>query len=212
MLYSHSVDNLPNNLKRAMTVSAEKGASSWLSTLPIAEHRFALHKGAFRDALCLRYGWRPSHLPSHCICGQQFTVEHALSCSRGGGGGGGDSVSVKVRHNEIRDISASLLTEVCHGVGTEPCLQPVTDEHLTHRTANREDGARLDIVVESFWGRDQQHAFFDVRVFNPFAPTHRNTSLARELFVALTALHFSILFWLELQGTVCLICARKRAE
>jgi len=35
--------------------ASEKGASSWLSTLPIAEHGFALLKGAFRDALCMRY-------------------------------------------------------------------------------------------------------------------------------------------------------------
>ena len=48
---------LSNNMKRAMQVSTEKGASSWLATLPIDEHGFALHKGAFRDALCLRYGW-----------------------------------------------------------------------------------------------------------------------------------------------------------
>ena len=60
-------DKLPNNMKRAMEASTEKGASSWLATLPITEHGFALHKGAFRDALCLRYGWRPSHLPSYCI-------------------------------------------------------------------------------------------------------------------------------------------------
>ena len=71
-------DKLPSNLRRAMTASKEKGASSWLSILPIAEHGFALHKGAFRDALCLRYGWRPPHLPSHCVCGKQLTVEHAL--------------------------------------------------------------------------------------------------------------------------------------
>ena len=45
----------------------------------------------------------------------------------------------------------------------------MTEEQLTHRTANREDGARLDIVAENFWGRDRQCAFFDVRVFNPFA-------------------------------------------
>ena len=51
-------DKLPSNLQKALAVSAEKGASSWLSTLPIEEHGFALHKGAFRDALCLRYGWR----------------------------------------------------------------------------------------------------------------------------------------------------------
>ena len=47
------------------------------------------------------------------------------------------------------------------------------------RTANREDGTRLDIVAENFWGRDQQCAFFDVQVFNPFAQSHRNTLLAQ---------------------------------
>ena len=47
---------LSSKPKSAMEASSEKGASSWLSTLPIAEHGFALHKGEFRDALCLRYG------------------------------------------------------------------------------------------------------------------------------------------------------------
>ena len=164
-------DKLPSNLQKALTVSAEKGASSWLSTFPIEEHGFALHKGAFRDALCLRYGWRPTHMPSHCICGRQFTVEHALNCPQGG--------FPSIRHNEICNITADLLSEVCHSVGTEPNLQPVTEEQLTHRTANREDGARLDIVAESFWGRDRQCAFFDVRVFNPFAQSYRNTSLSQ---------------------------------
>ena len=53
-----------------MKISTENGASSWLSTLPIEEHGFALHKGAFRDALCFRYGWQPTHLPAHCVCGK----------------------------------------------------------------------------------------------------------------------------------------------
>ena len=76
-----------------------------------------------------------------------------------------------MRHNEIRDITADLLTEVCHGVGTEPHLQPITEEQLSYRSANREEGARLDIVAENFWGRDRQRSFFDVRVFNPHART-----------------------------------------
>ena len=63
----------------------------------------------------------------------------ALSCSRGG--------FTFIRHNEIRDITADLLKEVCHCVGTEPSLQPVTGEHFEHRSANGEDGARLDIVA-----------------------------------------------------------------
>ena len=61
----------------------------------------------------------------------------------------------------------------------EPCLQPVTDEQLTYRTVNRNDGARLDVVAESFWGRDRQCAFFDVQVFNPFAQSHHNTPFAQ---------------------------------
>ena len=39
-------NRLPQKLQRAMKTSAEKGASTWLATLPIAEHGFALHKQA----------------------------------------------------------------------------------------------------------------------------------------------------------------------
>ena len=37
---------------------------------------------------------------------------------------------LNVRHNEIRDITANLLTEVCHDVQVEPDLQEVTSEVL----------------------------------------------------------------------------------
>ena len=55
-----------------------------------------------------------------------------------------------IRHNEIRDITAELLPELCYGVCAEPCLQPMTCNHkvFSYRTANKEDGARLDIVAE----------------------------------------------------------------
>ena len=128
-------EKLPPTLKRAIDAATEKGASSWLTTLPITEHGFAIHKGAFRDALCLRYGWHPPNLPSHCICNQKFTVEHALSCSRGG--------FPQIRHNELRDITAEMMKEVCHNVSTEPHLQPVTGEQLQYRTANREEGGSM---------------------------------------------------------------------
>ena len=164
-------DKLPNSMQRAMSLSTEKGSSSWLSTLPIAEYGYALHKSAFRDALCLRYGWHPSNLPLQCTCGKQFSVEHALSCSHGG--------FPSIRHNELRDITAELMSEVCHNVGTKPPLQPITDEHLIHRTANREDGARLDVAAERFWGGDRQRTFFDIRVFNPFALSYCYTPLAQ---------------------------------
>ena len=90
-------NRLPISMMRALEVSKEKGASSWLSALPIAEHGFALHKGAFRDALCLRYGWQPPLLPANCVCGKHLTIEHALSCPCGG--------FPSIRHNELRDLT-----------------------------------------------------------------------------------------------------------
>ena len=158
-------------MRKDLKVSSEKGASSWLSALPVAEHGFALHKGAFRDALGLCYGWRPSGLPTTCVCGKNFSVEHTLNCPCDG--------FPSVRHNELRDITAQCLTEVCHGVGTEPPLQPLSDEPLQHSMANREDGARLDIVADGFWGGSRQRTFFDVRVFNPFAQSHCKSTLAQ---------------------------------
>ena len=75
---------LSDSLQRAVNLAKEKGASTWLTVLPLTDHGFALHKSAFHDTLALRYGWTPSKLPSKCDCGNSFTVEHALSCARGG--------------------------------------------------------------------------------------------------------------------------------
>ena len=140
-------NTLPQDLKRAVDLATEKGASSWLSTLPIQEHGFALHKAAFHDAVALRYGWIPSNVPVECACGKSFSVEHALSCAKGG--------FPSLRHNEVRDITASLISEVCSNVCTEPTLNPVSGQNLPLQQCS--DGAL-------------QLTFFDVRVFNPLAP------------------------------------------
>ena len=50
-------ETLPNSLKRVKELASEKGASSWLTALPITDHGFRLHTGAFHDALCLRHKW-----------------------------------------------------------------------------------------------------------------------------------------------------------
>ena len=49
-------EQLPPTMKKAMGLAQEKGTSGWLTVLPFEEHGFALHKGAFRDAMALRYG------------------------------------------------------------------------------------------------------------------------------------------------------------
>ena len=168
--YIQQADRVQNNLtpelNRCAQLAKEKGASSWLSVLPLEEHGFYLHKGEFRDALCLRYGWQLSGIPRACKCGTRFTVDHAMICHMGG--------FPTIRHNEIHDITATLFTEVCQNVATEPSLQPVTGETLTARSANTDDNARLDIRARGFWNYSQD-AFFDVRVFYPNAPSNRST-------------------------------------
>ncbi len=163
-------DSLPQPQQLAMDLGSEKGASSWLSALPLEEHKFTLHKTAFRDAIALRYGWPPANTPSHCVCGQSFSIQHALSCPRGG--------YPSIRHNELRDITASLLKETCHGVATEPTLQPVTSETFEGASTNKQDGARLDVVVDGFWGGTFERTYLDVRVFNPLAPSNQKRSMS----------------------------------
>ena len=162
--------HMSNALKRAVDLAQERGASTWLTSLPLEEFGFSLHKGAFRDALSLRYGWLPSKSPTYCACGAHFTVEHSLSCPKGG--------FPSIRHNEVRDTVGGWLSEVCNGVCIEPTLQPLSGETLHGTSAIIEDGARLDIAADGFWGGRRERSFFDVRVFNPHAPSNCQQSLA----------------------------------
>ena len=116
----------------------------------------------------LRYGWDPVRLPQYCACGKKFSVEHAFTCPKGG--------FPSIRHNEIRDLTAGLLTEVCHEVEVEPHLQPVTGEKFILTSSNIEDGARLDISASGFWGGRCEKTYIDVKVFNPHAPSNRTTN------------------------------------
>ena len=153
---------MSNNLQLSLKLAGEKGASSWLSTLPLECHGFALHKDDFCDALALHYGWSPKNLPVSCACGRSNNIEHALSCPNG--------AFPTIRHNDIRDLTAELMSEICHDVSTEPPLQPLSGESLSLRTTNQDVGARLDIKTSGFCSSRFEPTFFDVRIFNPYAP------------------------------------------
>ena len=80
--------------------------------LPIKSFGFALHKGAFKDAVALRYGW-PLHVtPSRCRCGVPFDIDHVMSCRHGG--------FQSLQHNETRNLLAGLFAEVCSDICVEP--------------------------------------------------------------------------------------------
>jgi hypothetical protein len=65
------------------------------------------------------------------------------------------------------------MSEVCYDVCVEPTLQPVTGEVLNGASAITDDGARLDVAANGFWGGRHERAYFDVRVFNPHTPSNR---------------------------------------
>ena len=61
-------EQLSPQMQRSVDLSKEKGSSSWLTVLPLDDHDLCLHKGEFRDALSLRYGWSLSNIPQTCNC------------------------------------------------------------------------------------------------------------------------------------------------
>ena len=48
-----------------------------------------------------------------------------------------------------------------------------------YKSANGEAGAQLDVAAQNFWGKDHQTAYFDVRIFNPFAQSYANSSISK---------------------------------
>ena len=82
-----------------------------------------------------------------------------------------------VRYNDIRDFTASLLTEVCYNVATEPTLQPLFGETFSSLTATTDAEARADIRARGFWSKSQD-AYFDIRVFHPNASSYVSKPLS----------------------------------
>ena len=160
-----------NDAQKQVNESArESGSSNWLTSLPLEDSGHVLTKQEFWDALNLRFNWPLSRTPSKCVCGDNFDLNHAFSCKKGG--------FVSSRHNELRNISASLLSEVCKDVCVEPALVPLSGETLIPKTANTSAEARLDISARGVWATGQR-AFFDVRVFNPFARRYSGLTLSQ---------------------------------
>ena len=147
--------DLPDDTLRQIEQTRDKGASSWLNAIPYEEHGFSLNKQEFRDSLRLRYNVRLKNLPQKCGCDHNFSVDHALSCKKGG--------FVAQRHDNVRDLLIRCLTKVSRNVEGEPHMIPLDNESFSLKSANKTEEARLDIKVGGFWSRGV-NAFFDVRV------------------------------------------------
>ena len=78
---------------------------------------FCPSKGEFIDAVCLHYGFTPTMLPSHSVCGKDFTLSYALSYTHG--------AFPIIQYSEVRDLTASLMT-CSHDVQVEPHLHALS--------------------------------------------------------------------------------------
>ena len=94
-----------------------------------------------------------SSIPSHCVCGKTFTLEHVLTCPKGG--------FINLRHNELQDFTAKLLNECHTNVKIKPVLIPLSGETFTHATAVTTNKARVDIAATGIWVKGKM-ALFDV--------------------------------------------------
>ena len=110
----------------------------------------------------LRYGWSLPTLRPNATVAPPSTIQ-CMICLMGG--------FPTIRHNELRDLTATLLTQVCHNVATEPHLQPLSGESMSLHSAITTDNARVDIRANGFW-TGAQDAYFDVREFHPNAPSN----------------------------------------
>ena len=57
---------------------------------------------------------------------------------------------VTIRHNELRDLTAKVLLEVCYDTEIEQALVPKSGEDLSNRTVNRSNETRLDVRAGGF--------------------------------------------------------------
>ena len=98
-----------------------------------------------------------------CPCGSAFTVEHSLSCPKGG--------FPTIHHNEIRDLFAELIRDVCPNVETEPTLQPLNGKAFKYCSTTTDNEARLDIAANGFWEVDL-NGHFMMFVYLTHMPLH----------------------------------------
>ena len=82
--------------------------------MPLKSKDFVLNKSDFTDAINIRYNRDLKGLPENCVCGNKFSITHALNCKRGG--------FVHMRHDNLRDLNAKLLSKIQKDVEIEPAF------------------------------------------------------------------------------------------
>ncbi|KAL7474683.1 hypothetical protein ACHAW6_000653, partial [Cyclotella cf. meneghiniana] len=190
------MERSPPKVKKRMERAT--ATSAWLLTIPDRFSGTKLTKDKWLGNVAIRYGRHPADLPNHCDgCGVGLTLEHGLSCKRGG--------LVGICHDDVCDEWAHLcsiaLTDsriviepiIFYGNGSQAGgnnANPTTPRTVniatptTPCTANRTnslgDEARGDVLAHSFWNRGRG-TVFDVRICDTDSRSYGNTSPSKIL-------------------------------
>ena len=122
-------------------------------------------KTELQDSLAIRYGRCIPNTPSKCDgCGEDVTVQHALSCKKGG--------LVTLRHNEIRDTIGDLSNMLWNSVRREPVIRDASAENT---------GLVAHLMIRGAWERQHRstasiEASFDIRVTDTDALSYQTRS------------------------------------
>ena len=129
--------------QNAVEQASERGASTWLTAIPMTKYGFGLHKQVFgcslleiwvdtREAVLTLPVWAGVHSGT-CIC--VLLPERSFAFNQTQSGPGHHSTAAHGGLPQCRRI--------------EPTLQPLTGESFPLRSTNVEEGTRLDIRVQN---------------------------------------------------------------
>ena len=168
---SHADPITARRLERA------KRTGLWLTTAPETLNGTELSPEEFTDNLRIRYGNPIPELPQKCDgCGANFSVDHALTCHKGG--------LILQRHNDLAKEWSALCSQALTptAVTAEPLIhsgrtaapEANSDSH-SNSNANNHPDARGDVGAHGFWSR-QRTTIFDIRITDTDAPSQRGTA------------------------------------
>jgi hypothetical protein len=124
----------------ARRVQRSRATGMWITATPDRLNGTELSSEEFRDSLRLRFGLLPSFLPHRCDgCNERFTVEHAMSCKKGG--------LVVMRHNDVAAEWHHLCAQALQptAVSDEPLIQVGASPTRSPRASRQQ----LTVVVTS---------------------------------------------------------------
>jgi len=174
-----NLDGMKGSGRRKVAKRLERmgETGAWLSVIPNRFDGTELSREEFQDNLALRYGLRPRGLPERCDgCNEPFTVEHGLSCKKGG--------FVGQRHDDLCEELAHLCSMALtpSRISSEPEIFYGRELNAAQRTEGEVlgDEARGDVGAHGFWKRGRT-TIFDVMICDTDAKSYGNRTSKKVL-------------------------------